>query len=219
MSPRRRLLRWAGWFAAANAALLAVVGLRYLWHYAALGADAAWGHALVAYAGHLGTLVTVPLALLLVPAIGVLTRARVVVPLGVVLASAGASLLLLDSLVFAENQMHTPLVVRWPGRPPARVARRTSHNDLVPTLLTELFGCANPAADYASGSSLFSGAEWRWLVATSYRELAVIEPARVTIVFPASYEVRDVDYRLARAQAPPREALPAAMQEMGRFYR
>ena len=31
VSSRRRLLRWASWFAVANAALLAIIGLRYLW--------------------------------------------------------------------------------------------------------------------------------------------------------------------------------------------
>ena len=29
MNPRRRLFRWASWFAVANAALLGVIGLRY----------------------------------------------------------------------------------------------------------------------------------------------------------------------------------------------
>jgi uncharacterized protein len=120
---------------------------------------------------------------------------------------------------YSDEQMHIPLVVRWPGRGPERVARRTSHNDLAPTLLTELFGCANPPSDYASGSSLFSTAQWSWLVVASYREYAVVEPERVTVIFPAGYEVRGQDYRLARTQSPPREALRAAMQEMSRFYR
>jgi len=120
---------------------------------------------------------------------------------------------------YSDYQMHTPLVLRWPGRPPARVARRTSHNDLAPTLLTELFGCTNPPSDYASGHSLFSDAQWDWLVATSYREFAVIEPERVTVVFPAGYEIRDRDYRLVRNPTLPRDGLRAAMQEMSRFYR
>ena len=120
---------------------------------------------------------------------------------------------------YSDYQMRTPLVMRWPGRAPGRVARRTSHNDIAPTLLTELLGCANPPSDYASGSSLFSDAEWSWLVVASYREFAVVEPERVTVVFPSGYEVRGPDYRLARTQTPPRDALRAAMQEMGRFYR
>ena len=120
---------------------------------------------------------------------------------------------------YSDQQMHTPLVVRWPGHAPGRVARRTSHNDIAPTLLTELLGCANPPADYASGSSLFSDAQWSWLVVASYREYAVVEPERVTVVFQAGYEVRGPDYRLAPTQTPPREALRAAMQEMSRFYK
>jgi len=120
---------------------------------------------------------------------------------------------------YSEYQMRTPLVVRWPGRPPGKVTRRTSHNDIAPTLLTELFGCANPPSDYASGSSLFSGTQWSWLVVASYREYAVVEPERVTVVFPAGYEVRVQDYQLARTQTPPRDALRAAMLEMSRFYR
>jgi len=120
---------------------------------------------------------------------------------------------------FSDVQIHTPMVVRWPGRPPARVGRRTSHNDVAPTLLTELFGCANPPSDYASGHSLFSDAQWNWLIAASYADFAVIEPDRVTVVFPSGYEIRDRSYRLVPNPMLPRDSLRAAMHEMGRFYR
>jgi membrane-anchored protein YejM (alkaline phosphatase superfamily) len=120
---------------------------------------------------------------------------------------------------YSSYQMHIPLVLRWPGRPPAVVARRTSHNDVAPTLLGGLFGCANPPSDYASGQSLFGDAQWDWLVAASYNEFALIEPERVTIVYPASYEVRDRGYHLVRNQRPPRDSLFAAQREMSRFYR
>jgi hypothetical protein len=120
---------------------------------------------------------------------------------------------------YSEAQMHSPLVVRWPGHPAGKISRRTSHNDIAPTLLTGLFGCTNPPSDYASGSSLFSDAQWSWLVVASYREYAVVEPERVTVVFPAGYEVRGPGYRLARSQAPPRDAMRAALVEMSRFYR
>ena len=109
MSARRRLLRWGSWFALLNAALLGVVGLRYLWYYVALGPSVAWIYAALAYVGHLSALAYIPF-LLLVPVIVLIPRPRVILPVGVALASAGGSLLLLDTLVFAENRYHLSLL-------------------------------------------------------------------------------------------------------------
>ena len=120
---------------------------------------------------------------------------------------------------YSGYQMRTPLVVSWPGQPPGRVVRRTSHNDVAPTLVGRLFGCVNPPSDYASGRDLFSDGQWDWLIAASYREFAVIEPEQVTVVYPASYEVRDRDYRLVARPTLSRDGLLAAQKEMSRFYR
>ena len=54
----------------------------------------------------MSALAYVPLLALLVPVILLVPRASVVVPLGVLAASAGLSLLVLDSLFFAENRYH-----------------------------------------------------------------------------------------------------------------
>jgi membrane-anchored protein YejM (alkaline phosphatase superfamily) len=121
---------------------------------------------------------------------------------------------------FSAYQMRTPMVISWPGRVPERVNRRTSHNDVAPTLLIGLFGCANPPSDYASGRDLFVGPEWDWLVAAGYStDFAVIQPERVTIVSPFGYEVRDEGYRLIPRPILPHAELRAAFQEMSRFYR
>jgi len=121
---------------------------------------------------------------------------------------------------FSAYQMRAPLVIRWPGRAHASVQRRTSHNDVAPTLLTGVFGCANPPSDYASGHDLFDGAEWQWLVAAGYSiDFAVIEPDQVTVISPFGYEVRGADYRLIPRATLRREKLRAALQEMSRFYR
>jgi uncharacterized protein len=120
---------------------------------------------------------------------------------------------------YSRYQMHTPLVLRWPGRPAALIERRTSHNDVAPTMISGLFGCTNPPSDYSSGHDLYTDAPWSWLVAASYNEFALLEPDRVTIVYPASYEIRDRDYRLIPHPTPPRDALLSAQKEMGRFYR
>ena len=119
---------------------------------------------------------------------------------------------------FSDYQVRTPFLLRWPGKPPERITRRTSHNDLAPTLLTELFDCANPPADYASGHSLFSHAEWDWLIALSHNDFALLEPEQVTIVYPSGNEVRDRRYRLIQRPTLSREHMRAAMQEMSRFF-
>jgi membrane-anchored protein YejM (alkaline phosphatase superfamily) len=119
---------------------------------------------------------------------------------------------------FSDYQVRTPFLLRWPGKPPERITRRTSHNDLAPTLLTELFDCANPPADYASGHSLFSHAEWDWLITLSHNDFALLEPEQVTIVYPSGNEVRDRRYRLIQRPTLSREHMRAAMQEMSRFF-
>ena len=120
---------------------------------------------------------------------------------------------------YSELQLHTPLLIRWPGRSPGRVSRRTSHFDMAPTLLTGVFGCTNPPSDYASGQDLFGGLPWEWLIAASHRNFALVEPDRVTIVSPAGYEIRDGSYRLVPDATLPRDRLRTALQEMRRFYR
>jgi membrane-anchored protein YejM (alkaline phosphatase superfamily) len=120
---------------------------------------------------------------------------------------------------FSELQLHAPLLVHWPGGPTGHVSRRTSHNDLAPTLVAGVFGCTNPPSDYSSGHSLFSGGQWSWLIAASHNDYALFEPERVTIVYPGGYEIRDHSYRLVRNPTLSRDDLRAAMQEMSRFYR
>src|SRR6266568_3804730 len=105
MGARKRLLRWANWFALVNAALLGVVGLRYVWYYSPLEPLVGWVYAGLAYMGHLSALAYIPL-LALVPVMILVPQRWIVMPLAVFMSSVLLSFLLLDSLVFAENRYH-----------------------------------------------------------------------------------------------------------------
>ncbi len=59
---------------------------------------------------------------------------------------------------FSDYQLRTPFVLHWPGRAPAVIGHVTSHEDLVPTLMTHALGCRNPVADYSTGRDLFGPA-------------------------------------------------------------
>src|SRR3982074_3664132 len=80
---RRRLLRWGSWFALANAGLLALIGVRYLWHYAAPAAAPAGLYVLVATAGPWAALAYLPFLLVVAPVSLLVPRPRAILPLGV----------------------------------------------------------------------------------------------------------------------------------------
>jgi membrane-anchored protein YejM (alkaline phosphatase superfamily) len=57
---------------------------------------------------------------------------------------------------FSEYQVRVPLVIHWPGKPSSKIDKITSHEDIIPSLLTEGFGCQNKVSDYNTGFSLFN---------------------------------------------------------------
>jgi membrane-anchored protein YejM (alkaline phosphatase superfamily) len=121
---------------------------------------------------------------------------------------------------YTRYQLETPMVIAWPGRAAAEFSHRTSHYDIVPTLMQEMLGCSNPATDFASGNNLFSGDEWAWLLAGSYYNYAVLEPDQITVTYPnGNFEVRDWDYRISPDPKIRGAVLEAVSSENSRFYR
>jgi membrane-anchored protein YejM (alkaline phosphatase superfamily) len=121
---------------------------------------------------------------------------------------------------YTRYQLRTPMVVAWPGRPAGVVYdHRTSHYDVVPTLMQDLFGCSNPTSDYSVGGSLFDRQSWEWMVAGSYYNYAVLEEDQITVTFPNGlYEVRDWDYHLADDPQFRGSVLEAVSEQNARFY-
>jgi membrane-anchored protein YejM (alkaline phosphatase superfamily) len=121
---------------------------------------------------------------------------------------------------YSRYQVGVPLVIHWPGKSAAMVSRRTSHNDLAATLMTDLLGCENPPSDYCSGQSLFSDHEWDWLVVGSYHDTAIMQPDQVTINYVGGYfEVRDNSYRVIEKPRLDKDVIMQAMNESRRFLK
>jgi membrane-anchored protein YejM (alkaline phosphatase superfamily) len=121
---------------------------------------------------------------------------------------------------FSDAQLRATLLLRWPGRPAQRFAHRTSHFDVVPTLLGDWLGCTSPPADYATGRSLFAGVDWQWLIAGSYNAEAIVEPRRRTVTQPGGFvELRDNEYHPYAGPTPDPAVIEAALADQRRFYR
>ena len=57
---------------------------------------------------------------------------------------------------FSNAQVHVPFIYYYPGNTPEVYAHRTSHYDVVPTVMKRVLGVKNPAGDYSMGCDLFT---------------------------------------------------------------
>ena len=52
---------------------------------------------------------------------------------------------------FSKWQIAVPLIIHWPGKESGRYHHRTTHYDIVPTLMHDVFSVTNPVSDYSQG--------------------------------------------------------------------
>lgn len=121
---------------------------------------------------------------------------------------------------YTPYQLQVPMIISIPGRAPSVYRHRSSHYDLVPTLMQDVLGCSNPPSDYSSGRNLLSGQDWDWLLAGSYYNYAVLEPDQITVTYPnGTFEVRDWNYRITPDPQVRGAVLESVIKENSRFYR
>ncbi len=114
---RRALLRWGSWFALTNAGLAGLLGLRYLFYVEVPAEWLARGYMVVAYIGHFTFLAYLPFLLVLLPLAVTFPRRGPITALGVLIGSVGLTVLVLDTLVFAQHRFHlnalTVVLFEW----------------------------------------------------------------------------------------------------------
>ncbi|MEE8495972.1 MAG: sulfatase-like hydrolase/transferase, partial [Xanthomonadales bacterium] len=121
---------------------------------------------------------------------------------------------------YTRYQLQVPMIISIPGKAPSVYRHRSSHYDLISTLMQDVLGCSNPPSDYSSGTNLFSTRDWDWLLAGSYYNYAVLEPDQITVTYPnGSFEVRDWNYKITPDPQVRRDVLESVIKENSRFYR
>lgn len=114
-------------------------------------------------------------------------------------------------------QTGVPLVIRWPGREQEEYRHDSSHVDLAPTLIREVYGCRAPYARYSNGRSLFDASARDYRVATSYNQIGIVD-GESTIVVHDIGGLAVYDRQMGELAAPPRlELIQAVLDDMARF--
>ncbi len=120
---------------------------------------------------------------------------------------------------FAHFQTQTPLVIHWPGKKPEVYTHTTSHLDIVPTLMKDLFACKTEASKFSNGRYLLDTSPRPYVLISSWDTFSTNEPDRITVVQKSGeIDILDTSYRpLPGAKIRP-EISKSAMEGMGRFY-
>jgi len=97
---------------------------------------------------------------------------------------------------FTKYQISTPLIVHLPGQEEQVViSKRSSHIDIVPTILKQFLKCKNPVSDFSNGYDLFDLPDKRDLIISSYKDKCYIIDDNVysTGITINSYDLFDLN--------------------------
>ena len=91
---------------------------------------------------------------------------------------------------FSKYQTQVPFVVKWNSfglddkiKNQKQIEKLSSHHDLVPTLLTRVFGCKNKISDYSQGKDLFSSLIHPLIPITNYTQKAILDNDENILIF------------------------------------
>ena len=113
-----------------------------------------------------------------------------------------------------------PLIVHWPSKARASYTHWSSHLDIAPTLLHDLFGCSNEVSDYSVGQNLFTPTKRQFLLMANYSKYGIVEENRITTFDPhGGLEVTDSKLEPLTNSNPSSEVISQAMEWQRRFLR
>lgn len=120
---------------------------------------------------------------------------------------------------FTKYQVGTPLLIHWPGKSAKQFNYVTSHYDIVPTLMKKLFACQNPYQDYSLGKGLLNSTDRPYLLVGSYINFGIIEPERITIMYPSgNFQVEDLQAKPLSSTQPHYGVIRNVLRDMRLFY-
>lgn len=112
----------------------------------------------------------------------------------------------------SEN-MKVPLLILWRGKDEVSYKHFTSHYDIIPTIMSEIWRCENSKENYSYGNSLFSPEARDYHLITTEEAFAVVDPTsnKTYKIIPGyNYEVTG---------HPKPELILNILEEITRFYK
>ena len=117
---------------------------------------------------------------------------------------------------FTRFQTAVPLLVHAPGLEPKVYDHRTTHFDVIPTVMHRYLGCTNAFSTYSVGRSLLEPGGRETLVLSEYAEFAIMHANRMAVVRQHGMEIRDENHVEIDSHYST-EAIKVALEQKTRF--
>ena len=119
---------------------------------------------------------------------------------------------------FSNYQTQVPLFV-WNGPArPGSLSYRTTHYDVAPTILQEVYRCTNPPQDYSIGQNLFDPAPRPFAVISSYTKKAVRTQDQLTVL-DAYGGIENYNSHFEPSPGAQPAAIKEALKTFAQFYK
>ena len=96
-----------------------------------------------------------------------------------------------DTLI---NGASVPLVLIWPNKLPREIYDMTSHVDIMPTLMQDVFGVENPSNQFSSGHYLFAKQDRDFVLSGDSNNYVIYENRRIT-QFSGNGDIDSIDWQ------------------------
>ncbi|WP_199458801.1 DUF3413 domain-containing protein [Vibrio owensii] len=122
---------------------------------------------------------------------------------------------------YSDTQVHVPLYVYLPDHQPEQINYRTTHYDIVPTLMNELFDVQGDTQSYSVGRDLFDNCVPRdWFIAGSYYNYALVGKETMLVVNPGGHSQQlNNQLKVDTEHQVPVNVIQDSLDEMSRFYK
>ncbi|MGH8178661.1 MAG: DUF3413 domain-containing protein [Steroidobacter sp.] len=120
---------------------------------------------------------------------------------------------------FTRYQTGVPLVLYAPELAPTVEQHRTTHFDVMPTLMSKYLGCAAPFSDYSVGRSLFEAGGRETVLMSEYTDFAIVQPDLIAVVRRQGMDVLSPEYAEIEGGVLAPEAIRLALEQRSRFYK
>lgn len=119
---------------------------------------------------------------------------------------------------FTRYQTGVPFLLYAPALAPKAHRHRTTHFDVMPTLMRDYLGCADPFSTHSVGRPLFESGGRETVVMSEYADFAIMHADRLAVIRKHGMEMRGAGHAKLDVRLDP-GVIADALEQNTRFYK